>query len=582
MKSLRTRFFLNFVALGVFIALGVGIVMYVEYRRYIQDSYTRTLTGLADMIEHQYPVLADPDYIIAEAKANSEIYWQIPRDMKVFADSFGLAYIYLLIKNDTEYQFVLDTDDLDEITDANEAFRVYPAEDVPGELDVVYASGERQFSAPYTDEWGSFVSLFCPLFAGGRVTAVLCLDYDISFISGLERKAYSALGTALGLAILVSGLAAFFVSRSLLRPIKEMVKAGSALADMNFEVVIPVNRRDEIGDMQRALNTIRDELKKTLTDINNEQLNQKNISANLHVSIRKSSDGLEVITRNMESVQDKADVQIKSVDQTAESVEGIISHIHSLDEAVETQGQNIDESSDSIEQMVKDTEAVRKVVEGVHETTAKLNHASAAGQKMLRTLSEDLGRIAEQSAFLEEANAALVNIAAQTSILAMNAAIEAAHAGEAGKGFAVVAGEVRSLAESSNKESGTISQEIKEMREGIKRIRQVSVETVDTMDQMFREVTDMESSFSRVMEAVEAQASNGGRILTALTTLRDTTEQVRTGSRMIKQESGSIHDIVEGLKHLSRDVNESVADVQTACQEIAASLEAAKTVVGGT
>ncbi|MFP3089490.1 methyl-accepting chemotaxis protein [Treponema sp. TIM-1] len=581
MKSLRTRFFLNFVALGILIALGVGIVMYVEYHRYIQDSYVRTLTGLADVIEHRYPVIADPDYLITEGKVNSDTYWQIPRDMQVFADSFGLAYIYLLINDGTGYQFVFDTDDLDDITDANEAFKIYMAEDVPEELDLAYATGKRQFSAPYTDEWGSFVSLFCPLSSGGRVTAVLGLDYDISFIAGLEQKAYIALGTALGLAILVSGLVAFFVSRSLLRPIKEMVNVGSALADMNFDVVIPVNRWDEIGNMQRALNTIRDELKKTLTYINNEHLNQKNISDKLHISIRESSDGLEVITRNMESVQNKADGQIKSVDQTAESVEGIIHHIRSLDEAVETQGKNIDESSDSIEHMVKDIEAVRKVVEGVHDTTAKLSRASETGQKMLKNLREDLGRIAEQSAFLEEANAALVNIAAQTSILAMNAAIEAAHAGEAGKGFAVVAGEVRSLAESSNKESGTISQEIKEMREGIDRIQQVSVETVDTMEEMFREITDMERSFNRVMEAVEAQASNGGRILTALTTLRDTANQVRTGSQMIKQESGSIHGIVENLKHLSRDVNESVTDVQTACQGIAASLEAAKTIATG-
>ncbi|MDR2631087.1 MAG: methyl-accepting chemotaxis protein [Spirochaetaceae bacterium] len=578
MKSLRIRFFLNFVALGMLIALGVGIVIYVEYHRYIEDSYTGILTGLADVIEHQFPVLSDPEYIIAQGKVNSETYWQIPRDLKVFADSFGLAYIYLLIKDGTDYWFVLDIDDLDEITDANEAFELYPEEDVPDELDVVLATGERRFSAPYTDEWGSFVSLFSPIFAGDRVTAILCLDYDISFIRGLERRAYIALGTALVFAILISGSMAFLVSRSLLRPIKEMVNVGIALADMNFDVLIPVNRRDEIGNMQRALNTIREKLKKTLTDINNEHLNQKNISANLHISIRESSDGLEVITRNMNSVQNKADVQIKSVDQTAESVEGIVTHIRSLDQAVETQGQNIDQSSDSIEQMVKDIGAVREVVGRAYETTTKLSRASESGQKMLKKLSEDLGRIAEKSEFLEEANAALVNIAAQTSILAMNAAIEAAHAGEAGRGFAVVAGEVRNLAESSNKESETISQEIKEMRKGIGRIRQVSVETVETMEEMFRDVTDMERSFNGVMEAVEAQASNGNRILTALTTLRDTADQVRTGSQMIRQESGSIHDIVESLKHLSRDVNESVADVQTACQGIAASLEAARTI----
>jgi methyl-accepting chemotaxis protein len=360
-----------------------------------------------------------------------------------------------------------------------------------------------------------------------------------------------------------------------------MIGVGSALADMNFGVFIPVNRTDEIGDMQRALLTIRERLQKTITDITNEQMSQKNISLNLKTSIQDSSGSLEVIRQNMDTVQNKADVQVESVKQTAESVEGIINHIRFLDEAVETQGYHINQSSESIERMVEDIESVRKVVGQVQEITSRLSGASETGQRMLKKLNEELGGIAEQSAFLEAANAALVNIAAQTNILAMNAAIEAAHAGEAGKGFAVVAGEVRTLAESSNKESTSINQEIKEMREGIVRIRRVSVETVETMGQMFREITDMGNSFNQVTTAVEAQSSNGSRILTALTTLRDTAEQVRTGSGEIKRESGSIHDIVENLEHISRDVNESVADVQTACRGIAESLERAQNIAEG-
>jgi methyl-accepting chemotaxis protein len=581
MKSLWTKFFLSFVMLGVLIAVGVGLVMYIEYHRYIQDSYRKTLTNLADLIEQQYPVLVNPDYILGEAKINSDTYWQIPRDLRVLADSFNVTYIYLLVKNGPDYWFVFSTDDPDSITDANEAVEIYPQDEIPDELDLVFASGERQFSAPYTDEWGSLISLFVPVFSGGKVVAIIGLDYDVSFIRNLERRAYIALGIVLVMAVFISTLVAVLVSRSLVRPIKGMIGVGSALADMNFEVSIPISRQDEIGDMQRALFTIRERLQKTITDIRNEQMSQKNISQNLKTSIQDSSGSLEVIRQNMETVQDKADVQVESVKQTAESVEGIINHIRFLDEAVETQGYHINQSSESIERMVEDIESVRKVVGQVQEITSRLSGASETGQRMLKKLNEELGGIAEQSAFLEEANTALVNIAAQTNILAMNAAIEAAHAGEAGKGFAVVAGEVRNLAESSNKESTSISQEIKEMREGIGRIRLVSVETVETMGQMFREIMDMGNAFNRVTTAVEAQSSNGSRILTALTTLRDTAEQVRTGSGEIKRESGSIHDIVESLERISRDVNESVADVQAACRGIAESLERAQNISEG-
>jgi methyl-accepting chemotaxis protein len=158
----------------------------------------------------------------------------------------------------------------------------------------------------------------------------------------------------------------------------------------------------------------------------------------------------------------------------------------------------------------------------------------------------------------------------------MNAAIEAAHAGEAGRGFAVVSGEVRKLAESSNKESNSISQEIKNMRDGIKRIREMSTETVNTMGNMFTDVKDMQSSFSTVNTAVEAQALNGKRILEALTSLRATTEQVRAGSENIQKASASIHTTVEDLKNISRDVNDSVLGVQTASKGISSSLDIAR------
>jgi methyl-accepting chemotaxis protein len=582
-KSLRSAFFLYFAALGVLVAAGVGLAMYVEYHRYIRDSYANVLNGVADIIGKQRPELSDVESLKDEARHDLDAYLQRVWEMKDIADSFGLAYVYLLEGDNGNYNFVFDIDDLDsETVDYGEFFENY--EDPPPELDLVMQTGQRQLSAPYTDEWGSFVSLFAPVFAGesrGRPAAILGLDYDISFIKDLERRAYIALAAALVSAILISFLAALLVSRPLIKPIREMADVGGALAAMQFDVRIPVDRVDEIGNIQRALNTIREELKKTLSNINNEHLGQKNISENLRLSIRDSSEGLNVITSNMDSVQNKTDTQVGSVEQTSDSVERIIAHIRSLENAVEVQAGAIARSSESIERMVRDVNAVRSALSQARESAGNLSNSSDAGRKMLANLTDELTRLADQSEFLEEANSALVNIAAQTNILAMNAAIEAAHAGEAGKGFAVVAGEVRSLAELSNKESTSISGGVKNMRDGIEKMRQTSIETVDTLGSMFTEITDMQASFDSVNTAVEAQASNGSQALGALEGMRETTNQVRSGSDEIQKESDAIHQVVKSLKNISRDVNDSIQDVQQASQRIADSLSIAQKIAEG-
>ncbi|MDR1411972.1 MAG: methyl-accepting chemotaxis protein [Spirochaetaceae bacterium] len=417
----------------------------------------------------------------------------------------------------------------------------------------------------------------------GAVTPVAGTDWIL--VGSVEREEFFAdiihivlytVFIGAGALVLAVILVFIMVSLVIINPMRLIMSEADALANNKFDIEISAGSNDEIGDVQKALAVIRESLRKTLAEINNKHLGQINISNNLHNSIKDSSDNIDVINRNMGTVQAQAGSQVDSVSRTAESVEDIIRHIGSLEDVVKVQGDNIARSSESIEQMVNDIDSVRNVVKKASDTTGELSKSSDAGRKMLNSLSAELARIAEQSAFLEEANAALVNIAAQTNILAMNAAIEAAHAGEAGRGFAVVSGEVRSLAESSNKESSSISQEIKNMRDGIDRIRKMSAETVDTMGNMFTAVKDMQSSFNTVDGAVEAQASNGERILKALDSLRSTTEQVRAGSENIRKASGAIHSTVEDLKSISRDVNDSVVGVQRASKDISVSLEIAR------
>jgi methyl-accepting chemotaxis protein len=223
---------------------------------------------------------------------------------------------------------------------------------------------------------------------------------------------------------------------------------------------------------------------------------------------------------------------------------------------------------------VRHIDNVRSITDDARELTNKLFNSTGEGRTMLTELANGLSGLASQSAVLENANATLVNIAAQTNLLAMNAAIEAAHAGEAGKGFAVVALEVRKLAESSNNESVSISNEIKTMRTSIMRIQKMSEKTLAMMEGMFAGITGMNLSFDKMNTAVSVQVENGGRVLSALELLRAAAAQVSTGCDEIRGESGVIQNAMFKLEEISREVIESTGNVRETTNEISASLNA--------
>ena len=383
-----------------------------------------------------------------------------------------------------------------------------------------------------------------------------------------------------GLAMLAAAaaLSMVFTRRMLTLPIRELEQAAKALADMDFTVDIKNIRTDEIGNIQQALMQIRESLQKSLDDLKVHLENMSMTGRQLNTVIVESSDALGVINRNMDSMESGTGVQMESVARTARAIDEIAGSIDSLNNAVHTQAAHITESSAAIEEMVANIASIRTVVSRVGKTTDALGKSSASGHTMLLNLAEEVSRMHEQSATLQNANKTIADIAGQTNILAMNAAIEAAHAGESGKGFAVVAQEIRKLAELAGKESEGVSGEIKKLEQAIARIGTVSHETVAAMDTIFTEIKALDDSFAVVNNAVDEQATGGGQILTALKTIQDMTGQVRDGAETIHRQSGSIHEDMEKLRRTSAEVTGRAHEVRLAGKSIALFLERAKTI----
>jgi methyl-accepting chemotaxis protein len=375
-----------------------------------------------------------------------------------------------------------------------------------------------------------------------------------------------------------AGVAAVLFTRRMLKlPIQEIERVTGRLANSDFTADFTRRRNDELGNVQRGLIQIRDNLRASMDSLRAHLDKSMRDGAALNETVVKSSKALSVIASNMEATHSKAENQMEALQATSVSASEIFDNVELLNNAVQTQASHIIQSSAAIQQMVANINSIRTVAAHTGKTTDALGASSETGRRMLAKLTGVLKSIEERSTSLQSANKTIADIAGQTNILAMNAAIEASHAGEAGRGFAVVAGEIRKLAELSGKESESISAEIKKMEQAIVEISQVSADTVGTMGRIFNGIKDMDHSFSAVNKAVDEQAAGGSQILQSLQTLQTTTEQVQQGTGIIFQRSSVIQQELEKLAVLSREVTASADEVRAAGADITAFLENART-----
>jgi methyl-accepting chemotaxis protein len=325
---------------------------------------------------------------------------------------------------------------------------------------------------------------------------------------------------------------------------------------------------DEVQELSMYVNKTLENLGEIIGSVKKETKSLNNASDDLAANMNETASAMNQITANIESVKNRIVNQSASVTQAQASIEEVARNIQALDRHLEQQASGVTQSSSSIEQMVATIQSVTDSLTRNTQSMKDLQKASELGKDELEEVAALAHQIAGDSESLVEAGDIIQRIASQTNLLAMNAAIEAAHAGEFGKGFAVVADEIRKLAEEANSQGSTITQALSEMKEAIDQVGKAVNSAQDKFATLFALSNTVAQQEMVIQSAMEEQAIGSKQVLEALEEIRDITASVREGSSNMTTGSQETLGEMDRLSQLSEEIAQSMNEMAAGANQV--------------
>ena len=376
------------------------------------------------------------------------------------------------------------------------------------------------------------------------------------------------------LAVIAGIFVIFYVYiTGLLKPMKNMVEMLDRISvDWDMTKRLHLHRRDEIGTLGEFFNLTFEKIRELLVGIKGKTVALADTGDELASYMAKTRTDIDGINSNIQVMRGQVLSQADKVNSAAGSMERIINGLNNLNEHITAQSESVQQSSSAIEEMLANINSVTQTLVRNTENINSLAGASEEGKTDLQKVAADIQEIAQESEGLLQINLVMQTIASQTNLLAMNAAIEAAHAGESGKGFAVVADEIRKLAENSGVQSKTISAVLKKIKVSIDTITKSTGIVLDRFKAIEDEIKIVSDQETQIRNAMEEQGEGSRQILEAINYLNTVTSKVRKESSDMTTESREVQNQSGELKTITAEVAGSMDEMTSSADEISGAI----------
>ncbi len=314
---------------------------------------------------------------------------------------------------------------------------------------------------------------------------------------------------------------------------------------------VPPGKRtilDLFGNLIAGFNQFIENLQVAVTSVKKSNMSLVEAGGRTADCIMDVVSSIDMAYNFMLTVDDNIVKQLSNVDGTVRSAKKVISGISELNKMISIQSEGGSQAAIVVEELLRSISDVYSAVSQLVSSFDQLEESAEHGVNVQKNVTLKIGEIYAESQMLQEANRVISSIASQTNLLAMNAAIEAAHAGEAGQGFSVVADEIRKLSENASKQSRTIGVQLKTILDSMAGITELSEDLKSAFNRVSDGIRNTNIMVQEISTAMEEQSASSNQMRSVIGEVMEATMKTQTTSDVMASENASIQREIEALQ----------------------------------